>query len=132
MFCTQSFPHATRSSSSPTAGMHCQAATIFLRSLVCRGTGVPGATNARLSIQRGEHVFGRVCILPNTGSDQPAKIELLSQMYFIGILEAAGLETAQNYFQTRITIGKAKRERGREFWGHLLVDSLKVVFKLPC
>lgn len=53
-------------------------------------------------------------------------------MYFIGILEAAGLETAQNYFQTRITIVKAKRERQREFCGHLSVETLKVVLKLPC
>lgn len=52
-------------------------------------------------------------MLPNTRSGQLVKIELLSQMYFIGILETAGLETAQNYFQTRITIGKAKRERWR-------------------
>lgn len=42
------------------------------------------------------------------------KIELLSQTCFIGILVAARLETAQNYFQTRITIGKAKRKRERE------------------
>jgi len=34
-------------------------------------------------------------------------------MCFIGILEAAGVETAQNYFQIRITIGKAKRDSER-------------------
>lgn len=64
-------------------------------------------------VEGGKHVFGRVCILPNTGSGQLVKIELLSQMHFIGILETAGLETAQNYFQTSITIGKAKIERWR-------------------
>ena len=58
-------------------------------------------------------LFGRVCILPSTGSDQLVKTELLSQMCFIGILEAAGVETAQNYFQIRITIGKAKRDSER-------------------
>lgn len=50
-------------------------------------------------------MFGRIS---KSGSGRPGKTELLPQMYFIGILEAAGLETAQNYFQTGITIGKAK------------------------
>lgn len=42
--------HLPRSSSSLAAGMHCQAAVILLRSLVCRGTGMLGAMNECLCI----------------------------------------------------------------------------------
>lgn len=57
-------------------------------------------------------MYGRGCVLPDTGSDQLArKACQLKPEILISIQKAAGPETAQNYFQIRMTIGKAGRRR---------------------